>query len=378
MHKKFIVYLVILYFGSIIAKPVLAEEIVISGNGDSSVNQASVTSENQVTVSQTNQASITNNISVNADTGGNTANSNSGENTSIETGSVNINTTVTNSANQSDVNITCCPAEDKKVLISDNSALSQNSINAAITNNTTVIVSQIASIDNNLKVTANTGSNRADYNAGNVNITTGNISVKTNTKNSKINDSLIKLPLDPNLDFLAKISNNSYLSENRINTSLNGSFLTYINNLADITNNLDIDANTGKNAAEFNNGDVAIKSGDVIIASNVENDQIDSSIVSFSCCSSENKNQTPPPSQPGSSGGGVVSSSGGNGGGGSGSSGGSGGGEVLGSSSSGQILPSTGSSWVLMLTLLSALMFSLGLYLRLHPGQDPGMKVIYC
>lgn len=371
-----LIFLLLIIVSSILPRLVSAEEITISGNGSQTVNQASVSSDNQVTVSQTNQATVTNNITANANTGGNSANSNSGDQTTIETGNVNVDTSIKNSVNQSSVDLTCCPTSENKAVISNNSGLSQNSIATSHPNNNNVVVIQEATVDNNLNVVANTGSNQADFNSNKVKILTGNISIKTDIDNSSINSSSIKAPFaDPDLNLIAKIIDNSYQSKNQIDINSNNSMLTYINDLADITNNQNIIANSGNNDADFNSGDVVIKSGDVTIISSIENEPIDSSIVSFSCCTSPNQRQTQPPaSQPGGgSSTGVSSGSNGNSGGGSG---GSGGGEVLGSSSNGQVLPATGSLWTIILTMISAIMFSLGLYLRLHPGQDPGNKSI--
>jgi hypothetical protein len=354
---------------------VKADEIVISGNGSQSSSVVSAAVNTETTITQNNEANITNNINITANTGGNTANNNNGDQTSITTGSVNVDTNITNSANSSSITTDCCPSQNNQITISNNADGSQNVVNLGLDTTTNVTINQVAQIANNIGVNANTGFNSANYNSGDTAIETGNVSVFTNIKNKGINNTYVNVPGGMVDFFNIKISDNGINSINLINYNVNNEFLVLINNLASISNVLDINANSGGNTADFNNGDTKIKTGDVYIATSIDNIDINKSIVKIECCPKEVEPTPPPsggnppetpctsncnPSTPCTSNCSPTSSSSG------------GGGEVLGATTSGNILPATGSYWIVILTIVSLLMFLTGLYLRRHPGQDPG------
>ena len=74
--------------------------ISIRGNGVGSVNQAFVDIENKCKIVQTNNANIVNIIGVGANTGGNSANSNTGGNVNINSGSASASVNIINNVNQ--------------------------------------------------------------------------------------------------------------------------------------------------------------------------------------------------------------------------------------------------------------------------------------
>ena len=157
--------------------PVLADEIVISGNGSNSDNTANVAVSNTTTVTQTNYANISNDVDVDANTGKNDANDNTGGDVDITTGNASANVGVSNTANSNIADVNgCCPG-DLEVNITDNGTYSDNDANVALQNTTTVDQDNTAYIKNDVDVDLNTGKNDANDNTGGeVSINTGNAS----------------------------------------------------------------------------------------------------------------------------------------------------------------------------------------------------------
>ncbi|HSX57960.1 MAG TPA: CHRD domain-containing protein [Candidatus Saccharimonadales bacterium] len=87
-----------IFLGSV-APALASTTVVISGNGADSNNRVNFTSRNTTTIRQTNNADISNNIHVISNTGGNTANKNTGGDVSIRTGNSNVDVNVSNRAN---------------------------------------------------------------------------------------------------------------------------------------------------------------------------------------------------------------------------------------------------------------------------------------
>jgi hypothetical protein len=91
------------YAGSSIFEFMVGENgeltVANSGNGADSVNNVSVTTENNTEINQTNNAKIVNNVNLSANTGGNSASRNTGGNNSIITGDANIVANIVNFVN---------------------------------------------------------------------------------------------------------------------------------------------------------------------------------------------------------------------------------------------------------------------------------------
>ena len=352
-----------------------ATELVIQDNGSGADGDVVLNNSSTTTVSQSSTASITNNITTDANTGGNTASGNTDGDSSITTGDVTTTASVTNISNVSAVNTPCCQeSSSSNMTISGNGSDSQNSINTDLFSSTQIQVDQEAFIKNSISQRANTGSNTAsDNTGGSASIFTGNITISDHIKNHHINISGISGSQGVD-SVIAGIFGNGADSENNIDVTFENNFKVLINSLASISNTLDQNANTGGNTASNNSGgEVLIATGDITIDNAVDNGPINLNTVDIGCChgsgdpSGGDTNNIPQPAPASSS-----SSSGSSSGSGSGGSGG-----VLAAAitTAGQVLPATGAYWTLLLTFLSSLMFAIGLYLRLHPGQDPGRQL---
>lgn len=371
MIKKIILsllsFIFLLYANSPFAS---ADEYVISGNGSGSDNQISATTSTETTVTQTNEANVENNVDVNANTGENEVNSNTGGDTAISTGDINASSTVENNLNTSSINDLECCKQATEVKISGNGAGSENSVNLTQGGGTNITVSNTANITNNVTGYANTGYNKANGNLGSVSITTGNIYASDTIKNTGINIYSIKASAGFIGSVSIMISDNGAYSQNSIVFADNSSTNVNIYNSASIVNNSKWDLNTGKNEAKYNLGDVVIATGDIYFDSYIENGPINSGLVDIDCCERDDDGDgdgvTPPDgSVPPPSGNGGGNGGGGNGG--DGRSDGKGGnGAILGA-----MLPATGTMWIYLITLAGLMMFFMGWYLRRSSGNSP-------
>src|SRR3990170_513335 len=194
-------------------------DVEISGNGANSTNDANVAVSDNTQVTQNNTANITNNVNVSADTGKNDANKNTGGDVDITTGNASTTVGVSNTAN-----------------------------------------ANVADVD----VDSDTGKNDANANTGgSVSITTGNADTTVavaNTANKNV--ATVGNGSGNGGSLSVVISGNGYKSTNLVNVALASTTGVQQNNRANITNDVDVDADTGKNDANKNTGgDVEILTG---------------------------------------------------------------------------------------------------------------------
>ncbi len=373
MFKKiFKIALYTVALGFVFVPSVLADEIIVSGNGEGSNSSVSVSSNNSTNVTQTNDATVNNDVNQDANTGDNSASSNNGD-ASIETGNI---TTTTNIDNE-DINTNIdnkagcgiCGGGESNVSISGNGSNATNSINLGVNNDTNITQTNSANLNNNVSVNANTGRNSANNNNGDVRIETGNITAITAILNKSIN-----INIDPILSPLGSLSISIF--ENG-DGSVNGIVLYFGNkldyngsNTANINNKVVHDLNTGGNSANGNNGAVLIATGDIVSVVTIGNEGINCNAFNSptSCLpqgeiipppggggpvippSGENPPVSPPSSAP------------------SPTSVGGPGGQVLGAAI-GAVLPVTGNYLLLLMTIFCLTMLLAGWYLRF--GSDP-------
>src|SRR3989344_9638661 len=248
-------------------------DVEISGNGANSDSTANVGVSNTTQVTQNNTANITNNANVSADTGKNDANKNTGGDVDITTGNATTTVGVSNTANSNVADVNGCCVGDLNVKISGNGAKSDNEANVGVSNSTWVNQNNYAKIKNNVDVDSDTGKNDANANTGgSVSITTGNSSSDVAVANTA-NKNVATIGNGSGGGSLSVvISGNGYKSKNDatvVLTSLQGATQ---NNRANITNDVDVDADTGKNDANKNTGgDVEILTGNATADVDVSN-----------------------------------------------------------------------------------------------------------
>ena len=300
--------------------------VINSGNGADSTNEAEVeTAVNSYTF-QNNDATVTNNMILDADSGNNDADRNTGGDSAIVTGDANVAANALTFANNnlsgavvySVVNIfgdlvgdiifpdgICC-LSNVTAQNTGNGADSTNTADVDLANTDLTYQFNSADIQNNLIIYANTGENDTSKNTGGDSKTvTGEASVEAqvvNIANTNISGGdwwlvivneagnwvgkIIGAPTGAlfagSLGFdiyeneLGEIfvsnSGNGAGSTNTSEVSQDVNNTTIQMNNANIVNNLDISANTGGNSASRNTaGDSSITTGDADVIANIVN-----------------------------------------------------------------------------------------------------------
>ena len=259
-----------------VAGPALASTTIeISGNGAGSDNWTTVNQSSSTTVTQSNTANVTNNVDADASTGGNDASFNTGGSVVVSTGDAKVDVDVTNNLNSNSASVDCCASGDTDVLISGNGAFSDNGVLLYQTTATTLVQGNDAYVTNNIDADAKTGGNDASLNTGgDVVIITGNAKVDADVSTTaNVNSAQVGSGLggsNPSASFI--ISGNGAGSDNYI-TALLANYTTVVQgNSANISNNIDADAKTGGNDANFNTGgDVVIMTGNAKVDADVDN-----------------------------------------------------------------------------------------------------------
>ncbi|MBU0570381.1 hypothetical protein KKB40_06445 [Patescibacteria group bacterium] len=131
----------------------------------------------------------------------------------------------------------------------------------------------IINITNDVDVDADTGGNSADDNTGgSVEIDTGKSEV-TVVLSTAVNTNSARVGGDGGGSLIsARIIGNGTESDNDIKLGLARSLILDQVNLADLTNKVDVDADTGDNSADDNTGgDVSIDTGNVLVGVGIDN-----------------------------------------------------------------------------------------------------------
>lgn len=251
--------------------------IEISGNGAGSDNVVSTTQTSTTTVQQNNVANVTNKVNADADTGNNDANYNTGGNVVVDTGDATVNAHVSNDLNSNYADVENCNcAQDTDVLVSGNGAFSDNTV--ATTNYNAVNLGQnnVADVYNKVNVDADTGRNDAGFNTGNgdVVIKTGKATVNASVSTSA-NTNVASIGGNGNGATASfRILDNGAGADNVISATIANTTELAQNNVADVDNYVDADADTGKNDANFNTGDgwVVIDTGNATVNAGIAND----------------------------------------------------------------------------------------------------------
>jgi len=256
-------------------------EVKISGNGynsDNTVNVKADDDDNKVEINQNNSAYFDNNIKyLDAKTGNNDANKNTGGNVEIDTGDASVTVAVSNWANANSARVGNNDGGGALSLwILDNGADSDNDITVELENEVKVDQDNKADFYNKVDADANTGDNDANKNTGgDVEITTGDATVDVtvdNMANFNWADINCGCLLD---DLTVKVDGNGYNSDNTVNVELESDQKVDQDNDADFDNNVKkLDAETGNNDADKNTGeggDPSIDTGDADVTVDVSN-----------------------------------------------------------------------------------------------------------
>lgn len=239
----------------------------ISGNGSDSSSTCDFASLNKVEVNQNNDMDVNNDIDVDASTGGNSADDNTGGEVEIATGDANVDVTAETAGNTNTANVAGTSSnQDYTLEVSGNGTNSDNEAVVNATNKVKVSQDNNADVDNDVDVDAHTGYNDADDNTGgDVSIKTGDASVNSGVAiMTSVNANSAFVGGNDNAgDLSIKIMGNGSNSDNLVDLALLNEVEVEQDNDADVDNDVDVDANTGHNDAEDNTGgEVAIETGD--------------------------------------------------------------------------------------------------------------------
>jgi hypothetical protein len=154
----------------------------------------------------------------------------------------------------------------EEITITGNGAESENTVKVDKPSESNVQQSNNAQISNNITTTTDTGDNSASNNTGGeTNIQTGDAIQSTDIAND-INTSVVDQTCCPTAEPTSSvnISGNGAKSENNASVQNTTQTTISVTQNATITNNIHQTANTGNNSANNNNGDVKIKTGNII------------------------------------------------------------------------------------------------------------------
>lgn len=261
-----------------LAVPAMASTTIeITGNGAGSDNWTTVNQTTTNTVTQNNTANVTNKVNADANTGKNDANFNTGGDVVVSTGDATVKTNIQNALNSNTAEVDCCPKGDTEVKITGNGAKSDNGVLLNQGSATSVAQNNLANVKNEVDAKAKTGKNDASLNTGgDVLLKTGNakvestISTLANVNSAQIGGDSHGHSENPSATFV--ISGNGAGSDNYITAALANATAVAQNNVANIGNEVDADADTGNNDAGFNTGgDVIIGTGDATVKAEVDN-----------------------------------------------------------------------------------------------------------
>lgn len=149
------------------------------------------------------------------------------------------------------------------ITVTGNGADSYNKADVSQTSTTAVVQSNVANVSNNVSGSASTGGNDANMNTGgDVNVSTGDakndVEVSNNLNSNSANVDLC----DCEGDVKVNISGNGYDSTNKVYLDSTNTTAVVQANEANVENNVEAKASTGKNDANKNTGgDVSVMTG---------------------------------------------------------------------------------------------------------------------
>lgn len=246
--------------------------VVVSGNGVDTDNTVNVTSTNTTTVNQTNEANINNDVDATANSGGNEVDGSTGGDVSIDTGKAEATVGVSNAVNSNEAHVACggCPT-NVSVEISENGKKSDNDVTLGLQNTTWVKQDNTANIKNDVDVDANSGENDIkDSTGGDYSIDTGMAKAYATVSN-QANANVATVAGGGEGALALVISGNGVESDNTITLGLKNDVTLFQNNLANISNDIEVDAVSGKNDIEDSTGGlVSIDTGDAEAGATVD------------------------------------------------------------------------------------------------------------
>lgn len=276
-------------------------EVIIQGNGTGSDNDAALAQLSGTQVFQTNTARVDNDVDVDANTGKNEAEDNTGGSVVIDTGDSDVVVKTYTMANANSARIMGeGDGSSVKLWIAENGSDSDNDIELLLERYALITQENLTSIENDIDVDSNTGKNDIDDSTGGiVAVLTGDSDIEAWVENMA-GFNAADLGCDCMLeDILAKIWGNGTDTENRIAAKLDAVRDVFQDNVCGygympkpgeyslfgsnhhrgapcFDNDLDLEGQTGENELEDNTGSVeygdpVVDTGDSDVTVKVEN-----------------------------------------------------------------------------------------------------------
>ena len=265
--------------------------------GADSTNTADSTVDNDTEVDINNDADIDNIISVDALSGGNDADKNTGDG-SVTSGDATIDGSLATDANSVSIGALECSTECDTISIgsigssnSNTGADSDNTSNSTVSNDNNLDINNNADIDNLVMFDADSGGNSTSYNTGSGTIDAGDaeliLTAINAANNVNVGLSVFNVFDDQTGDIIIDfddIASTAYTgllgssndttganSTNTASTDVDNTNTILIDNNGNIINNYYLDADTGGNTADKNTGDGTITTGDANVVFNLIN-----------------------------------------------------------------------------------------------------------
>lgn len=258
MQKKkltaFLTSLILL--SAVFVSPAFASsDIRIAGNGSNSDSSVRVNEQNDVTVRQTNDTNISNNVSVDNNTGHNSISGNTGGDVTVRTGDATSNVDISNVAGSNVAHINgCCDDADTNINIEGNGSRSENSVHVSKDADLTVTQHNATDINNDVDVRNNTGFNALDDNTwGDVSLQTGDARSDVNISNEAGKNVLNIDGCCNGSDLSVNIKDNGSKSDNSVHYGTDKDSRVNQDNNTDFKNDVDSHNNTGYNHTESDN-----------------------------------------------------------------------------------------------------------------------------
>jgi len=229
-------------------------DLTVSGNGTNSDNNVDLDVTDKVTVKQDNKADVDNKVDVEASTGKNEANDNTGGNVVIDTGDVVVESVkVSNALNVNSA--TVGDDRDSGVLsawISDNGSDTDNKIDLALLSEVEVDQENDADVENDVWVDGVTGKNEGEDNTGgDSEVTTGDVTVDV-TVDTMANFNQADVSGTSMGEVELKIKENGTDSDNTLDLDLTDALDVDQDNDFDADSDVDVEGKTGDNELEDN------------------------------------------------------------------------------------------------------------------------------
>jgi hypothetical protein len=233
--------------------------------GADSKNEVKIDVDQATYVTQENKGTVVNEINLNANTGKNEANKNTGVG-EVKTGDIATGVGVSTSMNLNVADVQGCGGCDLDLYAGNEKTGADSNNKAKIDLDKSVILEQsnYSYVKNNVDQKLNTGNNEANKNTGMGDISTGDIESVT-LVDTLANKNMAEVGASGNGTAVLTAVNDTtgYKSDNKALIDVDLQNWATQKNFGYILNDVDVKANTGKNEANKNTGEGHIATGDI-------------------------------------------------------------------------------------------------------------------